>query len=314
MSSPHPIPFLLSLLFDALFGDPPNRFHPVAWMGSVISWLKDLAPEKGKLAQLIYGGLISLGGGSLTALLGHGIMYLIRRIPRALGWVLEAALVKSTFSLGGLQRAAGEVEKALAEDDLPQARKAVHFHLVSRDTSRLGRSQVAAAAIESVAENASDGVLAPLFYYTLGGLPGALLYRFLNTADSMLGYRDEAREWLGKLPARLDDLVNFLPARLTGVCLSVAAHLRFGQGKQAWRAMRREARKTDSPNAGVPMSAMAGGLDIELEKVEQYTLGQGNRPPEVKDIQRAQEMLTWGALIGSGTFFVWMLIQSSRKA
>lgn len=293
----------LALLIDILLGDPPNTFHPVAWMGHVINLLKKRAPGKGSRAQLAYGGLIVFVGGSLFATLGYGLSSLFKAFPRLLSWLCEAILLKSTIGLRGLDQAAGEVQDALQEDDLPRAQKLVRFHLVSRQTAQLNASQVAAAAIESVAENASDGIIAPLFYYVLGGLPAALGYRFLNTADSMLGYRDPAREWLGKIPARIDDILNFLPARLTGGLIALAATLHRKQGKRSFYIMHHEAAKTDSPNAGVPMSAMAGALDVELEKVGQYKLGEGNRPPTPHDIQESRSLLKLATLL-AGVLFV----------
>ncbi len=310
MTPPRPFPFIIAVLLDMFFEDPPNRYHPVAWMGSLISWWKDRAPSQGNLAQLMHGAWISLAGGSAVAALGQLLIYITQRLPRPLSWLMEALLIKSTFSLGGLDRAAGQVEQALHGDDLHEARKILRYHLVSRDTSQLDHSQVSAATIESVAENVSDGVLAPLFYYTVGGLPGALGYRYLNTVDSMLGYRDQAREWLGKIPARVDDLANLLPARFSGSCLVLAAKLYNGREKQAWHTMIHDARKTDSPNAGVPMSAMAGALDVELEKDDHYKLGEGHRPPRADDIHDARQLVKWASLIGNALFLSWIWLRS----
>jgi adenosylcobinamide-phosphate synthase len=130
-----------------------------------------------------------------------------------------------------------------------------------------------------------------LLYYALGGLPAALAYRFVNTTDAMLGYRDPAHEWLGKAPARLDDLANLLPARLTAGLITLAAALVGDDAGGAWRIWRRDARKTASPNAGHPMSAMAGALGVELEKVDHYRLGAGGRSPAPGDISRAVRLV-----------------------
>jgi adenosylcobinamide-phosphate synthase len=232
-----------------------------------------------------------VGGAVALAGLGRLLEEMLARLPAPLGWLAEAGLLKMMFSLGGLAGAAGEVETALEAEDLPKARRLVHWHLVSRDTSALGESQVVAATIESVAENTSDGVVAPLFYYALSGLPGALAYRFINTNDAMLGYRDITYEWLGKIPARLDDLANLLPARITAGLITLAAALVGEDAARAWRAWRRDAGKTASPNAGHPMSAMAGALGVELEKVGHYQLGTGGRPPARGDIKRAVRLI-----------------------
>ena len=270
-----------ALLLDILLGDPPNRWHPVAWMGSLIYRLRKAAPDSGKF---VYGGLITFGGGAFVWTVGSAIRQLYRRLPEPFAWVIEAALLKTTISLHGLYNAAGEVEAALCNDDLSEARRLLSWHLVSRDTSALDEAQIAAATIESVAENTSDGTIAPLVWYTLGGFPAALTYRYLQTCDSILGYHDPEREWLGKIPARTDDVLNLLPARLTA-WLFVALRPR------AWSTWRRDAASTASPNAGHPMSAMAGALDVELEKVGHYCLNAGHRLPQVDDIRHARRLM-----------------------
>ena len=303
---------LFSLLLDMLFGDPPNRFHPVAWMGSTIAALQNMAPEKDQpLKQLAYGGLLSLSGGVFFALLGRGLTAGLKRVPSPLRWLLEAGLLKTTIGLRGLDQAAGEVQSALENGDLDTARHSLRFHLVSRDTAELNASQAAAATVESVAENASDGVLGPLVYYLLGGLPAALFYRFINTADAMLGYRDREREWLGKIPARLDDLLNLLPARLSGLLIALAAGLRSRRFFPACQTMHRDSGKTASPNAGWPMSAMAGALNVELEKVDHYTLGEGNPAPETHHLGEARSLLKYSILLGGILLTVLSLGRSS---
>jgi adenosylcobinamide-phosphate synthase len=222
------------------------------------------------------------------------------RLPTLLKWLAGGLLLKQTFSLRGLSRAAGDIHRPLAEGDLPEARGQVSWHLVSRDTSELTESQIVAATVESLAENASDSVVAPLFYYLVLGLPGALAYRFANTADAMLGYRDEAREWLGKIPAHLDDVTNLLPSRLTALLFIAAAFLAGENGREAFSIWRRDGDQGQSPNAGQPMSAVAGALDLELEKVGRYKFGEGNREPAVADIGRAVRLLYVAVLLGIG--------------
>jgi adenosylcobinamide-phosphate synthase len=303
----------LALLLDVLLGDPPNRIHPVAGMGAAIAATQRRAPRQGRLARLGYGALLSVGGSATVAVLGSMLERAIGRLPGAWGWpptssrwvnvggwLAEAGLLKMTFSLRGLTAAADEVGEALAAGNLSEARCLVSWHLVSRETAALSPSQVAAATIESVAENTSDGVVAPLLYYALGGLPAALAYRFINTADSMLGYRDPAYEWLGKIPARLDDLANLLPARVTAGLLALAAAPAGEDIAGAWRVWRRDASKTASPNAGHPMSAMAGALGVELEKVGHYQLGAGGYSPAPGDIRRAVHLSRMAIVLAVG--------------
>ena len=310
------MPIPLALLIDLALGDPPNRFHPTAWMGGLIAFLSRFRPHKNPTpagerrtgAELLYGGLLMLVGLALAGGVGLGLAWLFARLPLLLNWLLTALVLKTTFSLRGLDRAAGEVQTALESDNLSEARRLLSWHLVSRDTSQLSAGQMAAAAIESVAENASDSLVAPLFFYALGGLPLALAYRFANTADAMLGYHDAEREWFGKIPARLDDVLNFIPARLTGLLLVCAAFLSGNAGPNAWKITWRDARLTESPNAGIPMSAMAGALSIELEKIGQYRLGAGLHAPQIADLRRARRVYavtaTLAALLFSALVFL----------
>jgi adenosylcobinamide-phosphate synthase len=293
---------LLALTFDLILGDPPNHFHPTAWMGNLIRFFLRFRPHGNSFFEFLYGIFILFIGISLTISIGLGITYIASLLPLWAGILLQALCLKLTISLRGLDRAAKEVQAALQSNNLPEARRLLSWHLVSRDTSQLNESKVAAAAIESVAENASDGIIAPLFFYAIGGLPAAFAYRFANTADSMLGYRDEAREWLGKFPARLDDALNFIPARLTGLFIILSAPLGRASLSNAWKIMWRDSRVTASPNAGVPMSAMAGALGVELEKVEHYQLGKGSRHPNVEDLVHARRILYIAVISGALLF------------
>jgi adenosylcobinamide-phosphate synthase len=293
--------FCLALFLDLVLGDPPNRCHPVAWMGKAIAAARRRAPRRGRLYPLACGALLAAGGAALAAGLGQRA---IARLPGPWNWLVEAGLLKMTFSMRGLAAAAGEVGGALEAGDLPGARRLLSWHLVSRDVATLDASRVSAATIESVAENTSDGVVAPLLYYVLGGLPAALAYRFINTADAMLGYRDPAHEWLGKAPARLDDLANLLPARITAALFVLAAALGGQDARGAWRIWRRDGGKTASPNAGHPMSAMAGALGVELEKVGHYRLGAGLRPPTPGDIGQAVRLMRIATALAAGLLLI----------
>lgn len=279
---------LLALLFDWLLGDPPNRFHPTAWMGSFISAIFKKRPSDSPALEFLFGMTLTLTGTLIFGAAGYGLEILFLKLPSWVGLILQATLLKTTFSLRGLWKASGEIHAALVSVDLPEARRLLSWHLVSRDTSTLDEARISAATIESVAENASDSVVAPLFFYALGGLPLALLYRFVNTADAMLGYRDKSREWVGKFPARFDDVLNYIPARLTGVIIALAAGKKI---PSAWCTLCQDARLIESPNAGFPMSAMAGALEIELEKTGTYCLGKGFSLPCVQDIHASRILI-----------------------
>ena len=291
------IPLLLALVLDLVLGDPPNCYHPVAWMGAAIGRLRRRAPQSQRLLALLYGAALVVGGALVVGIIGVVVEALLRRLPLPLYWLAEAGVLKTTFAWRGLVQAAQQVQVALDAGELERARELVSWHLVSRDTATLTPSQVAAATVESVAENASDGIIAPLLCYALGGLPAALAYRFINTADAMLGYRDTEREWLGKVPARLDDLVNLVPARLTAGLLLLATWLLGGPIRRALTVWWRDAGQTASPNAGRPMSVMAGALGVELRKVGYYRLGAGLALPAAQDISAAIRLLAWAVVM-----------------
>ena len=301
---------LVALALDLTVGDPPNRYHPVAWMGSAIAGARRLAPQHGRWAPCAAGAVLVVAGvvvwGAVGWLLERGFAFL----PLPLRWLAEAGVLKTTFALRGLGRASQQVRTALEAGNLPQARHLVSWHLVSRDTSQLTASQVAAATVESVAENTSDGIVAPWFFYVLGGLPAAFAYRFINTADAMLGYRDPQREWLGKVPARLDDLVNLVPARLTAVLMLLAAVFPGTNALTAWQTWRRDARCTASPNAGHPMSVMAGALQVELTKAGVYQLGAGQAPPAARDIPRAVHLVYRTVALALGGLAIGLGVQA----
>ena len=286
-AGPHAVAVvLLAVALDLAFGDPPNAIHPVAWMGRAIGLGCRGLCRGGPIVLFIAGGALTLVVAAAAGLAG----WLLTSLGGALGLaglVLEAMALKSTLALRGLAAAAREVAGALQGGELAAARTSVGRHLVSRPTATLRPEQVSAAAIESLAENLTDAFVAPLLFYLVLGLPGALAYRALNTADSMLGYREGALEYFGKLAARLDDVANLVPARLAALVLVAAAARR---APAAWSTMLGDHRRTASPNAGWTMAAMAGALGVTLVKPGAYSLGRGAEPVGT-DIDRALRLL-----------------------
>lgn len=214
------------------------------------------------------------------------------------GLVLQAAALTTMLSVRDLAGAAGAVARDLERGRLEAARRTVGHHLVSRPTAALGEGHVASAAVESAAENLTDSCLAPLLFYVIFGLPGAAAYRAVNTADAMIGYRQGALEHFGKVAARLDDVLNLIPARLAALALVVAAPLAGADGARAWAVMRRDHARTASPNAGWTMAAMAGALGVRLEKPGHYTLGEGALPGVI-EIETGVLILRWAALLAT---------------
>jgi adenosylcobinamide-phosphate synthase len=274
----------LAFALDALAGEYPSRLHPVVWMGKAIGALERLAPKDGRTAQLAHGLLMALALPALFAAAAWGLLAVLRPWPLA-ALAAELLLLKSTFAVRALGAAAGDVRAALERDDLPSARQALRS-LCSRDPSSLSEPQLAAATVESVAENLSDSLVAPLFWYAVAGLPGAIAYRAINTLDASIGYRGRY-EWLGKASARLDDLANLVPARLTAALLLAGGALAGGRTRDGIRILWRDGGRTESPNAGRPMAAMAGLLGVELEKLDHYRLGDPVVPIGAATIARA---------------------------
>ena len=301
-----------------LLGEPPTAWHPVAWYGRLIKHLEQAAP-KHPLAQLGYGAGILLLAAPVAILPTVAVQRfarwlgarLIQRGNPAGGSVFYALIMgtslKPFFALSMLARAGRSVRLCLERDDLPAARDALQS-LVSRERSQLTKELAAAATIESLAENLNDAVVAPLLYYSLFGLPGAAVYRLCNTFDSMIGYHGQY-EYLGKAAARLDDVLNLLPARLTALFIIVCAPLFGGQCGNAWRIWRRDARRTASPNAGHPMAAAAGALGVQLEKVQHYVLGDNEQPITPESIGQAEHMV-W--CVGCAAIILMLLLPRVR--
>ncbi|MGQ9826565.1 MAG: adenosylcobinamide-phosphate synthase CbiB [Roseiflexus sp.] len=294
---------LIALIADTLIGDPPNAWHPVALMGRWMHLGEQYAPWSAN-KRLLWGGMWLTAGaavtGSLAALLpGHP--------------VVQGLAASTLMAYRGLDRAVGEVQAALGRDDLVEAQRLLGWHLVSRSTTDLRADEVAGAAIESLAENLNDSLVAPALALLAGGLPGIAVYRLSNTADAMWGYRNERYEHLGKPAARLDDALNLLPARLTAALIAVAAQIVCGRGVIAWQIARRDAGRTASPNAGWPMAAMAGALDTTLTKRGHYALGCGLRLPDAAMIGEARRIARVVPLLLAGGVLLAEFVQKHGK-
>ncbi len=298
---PLPAVLLLALLIDAVIGDPAALYarvpHPVVLIGRAIGFAEARLnrPTLGRAARIALGGLLVAVLVGLAVLGGGAIARGLAALP--LGWVAEA-LVASTLLAGRslydhVRAVAAGLEAGLAEG------RAMVGRIVGRDPDSLDRAGVARAAIESLAENFSDGVVAPAVWYLVFGLPGLLAYKTVNTLDSMIGHRSERYEAFGKIAARLDDVANLIPARLTGLLLVAAALFVPGaQAGRAWAAMWHDAGRHRSPNAGWPEAAMAGALDLALAGPRRYGptlvddpwMGNGRADLDAADIRRALEL------------------------
>lgn len=273
----------LAVALDIALRELPPAFHPVVWMGKLVSGLERIGPSaEARLSALAWGGLMAL----VVPVLVGGLAWLAANGLRELGpaaYVIGVGVMLSTtFAVSGLGRAAKEIEKSMEDDSLADARQGLSS-LVSRDASALTPSLTAAAAIESVAENTTDSYIGPWLAFAVIGLPGAFAFRAVNTLDSMIGYRGRY-EYLGKASARLDDVMNLAPARLSALLMLAAApfcRLPAGRGLRfAWAGQR----VTSSPNAGWTIGAMSGLLGVALEKAGHYRIGDGLQDPESRHI------------------------------
>jgi adenosylcobinamide-phosphate synthase len=274
----------LAWLLDCTVGEPPVALHPVVWMGRLVRPLTRLR-RRAPAVEWVVGAAYALGVIALCA----GIGFALEQWTSPLRWLLEVYVLWSCFALRGLLQAGRAMASALAGGDLAESRAAL-TSLCSRDPAALSPEELAGATVESLSENASDSVVAPLFYFVLGGVPLVLAYRAANTLDAMVGYHGRF-EYLGKAAARIDDVLNLVPARLTALLLAVAAlvlRLPVRRGVSVWR---RDARRTESPNAGHPMAMAAGLLGVRLDKRDAYVLGEGLAPAGLATVQRALSLV-----------------------
>jgi adenosylcobinamide-phosphate synthase len=290
----------LAVIVDALWGEPPACWHPVVLMGKALALAERCAPRQRPAAELAYGGAVVVGGALVTSLAAGMLSRAFEQRCPTLAVPVAAVLLKSTFAVRALEDAAHAVVASLTADDLALARGRLRA-LVSRDPEALDASLVAAAAVESVAENLGDSFVGPVVWYALLGLPGAMAYRWINTCDAMWGYRGRY-EWLGKAAALLDDAASWLPARLAAVLLVASAPRTGADAANAWRVLRRDHPLTASPNAGWPMSAVAGALGCRLEKPGHYLLGAEGCPPTADTIYKATALARAAAALAFGGY------------
>lgn len=319
-------PFLvlfLALALDAGLGEPAWLFriipHPVVVIGNLIGWFerKLNRPNRSQMARRLRGILTVVVLVTLGAAVGWGLQMVAMTAPY--GWVLEIFLLFTLVAQRSLSDHVLAVADGLRDGGLAGGRAAVS-RIVGRDPERLDGPGVCRGAIESCAENFSDGVVAPIFWYVVAGLPGIVVYKIVNTLDSMIGHRNDRYRAFGWAAARLDDVMNLVPARLAGVLLALAAA--FVPGGSPWGAFKvmiRDARKHRSPNAGWPEGATAGALGIALAGPRAYPgyvvndpwVGDGRAKLEGRDIHRAVKLLWVGWLLNIGWIVGLWLIQLS---
>jgi len=269
-----------ALVLDFAVGDPRNKFHPTAWLGSLIAKLtphtknssENLEKLGGVFIILISSGIVV----SLIIFLDIGIKLItVNYIYIIISVIVGGVLLKTTIAIKGMEKHALAVVTALEQNNISSARDNLSM-IVKRNTKNLDKNHVFSGVLESISENTVDGITGPLFYFALFGLPGAFVYRVINTADSMIGYKTDIFKNVGWFGANCDKILNYIPSRLTGFIMILSAMVLRNNWRKSYEIMIRDGRKTKSPNAGYPMAAIAGALEAKFEKIDHYSLGDGN--------------------------------------
>ena len=288
------MPLVIGFLLDAIIGDPYRLPHPIRLIGRLISALEKFV--RAHFNDLTAGGIfLAVSVLILSAGIPFGLLFLCYRLNIWLGAAVESVMCFYMLAARSLYNESMKVYRA---PDTEAARKAVSM-IVGRDTAALDRSGIIRAAVETVAENTSDGVTAPIIYMSLFGAVGGFFYKAANTMDSMIGYKNEKYEKLGKFAARLDDVLNFIPSRITALAMILSAFMLGYDGKNAWKIWRRDRRKHASPNSAQTESACAGALGVRLAGDAYYFgelhkkpyIGDDLRPIENEDIRRANKSM-----------------------
>lgn len=290
---------LLSLAIDVMFGELPTKIHPVVIIGSIISFFKNIFINiRNKIS-----GLLLFFSTAFSIMILLYVIYFIFSYNDLLEFVAFTIILSSTFSVNMLIKTAADV-KSDFDESIEKARKSVSY-LVSRDTGELTESFIVSAVIESLTENITDSYIAPIFYYALFAilimkcpfdnqlywlLLVPVLYRMSNTLDAMVGYTTDELKDIGFVPAKIDDILNFVPARIAGIYVVISAYLLKMNGRNSYRIMKRDARNCPSPNSGFTMATTAGALDIQLIKKGTYILGDSNKKIDKDDITRAVDL------------------------
>jgi adenosylcobinamide-phosphate synthase len=281
------IAVIFALVLDFSFGDPKNSYHPTVWVGRLMGKFAPYARSINPLIEKINGMflliLILIGVSILLFSFSSILKYvenfdlhgIYKILFLSLNIILVGILLKTTIAIKGMENHASKIMNALSKNNLDDARARLSM-IVKRNTKNLDKQHIISATLESISENIVDGITGPLFYYSIFGLVGAFVYRTVNTADSMMGYKTEIFRNVGWFSANCDKILNFIPSRLTSLVMILSCMILKNDWKNSIHIMKRDGPKTESPNAGYPMATLAGALGIRFEKIEHYVLGDGN--------------------------------------
>jgi adenosylcobinamide-phosphate synthase len=288
--------FALALLIDLVLGEYPDKIHPTIGIGKLIIYLKRKAKNPNPKMEKANGVFMALAIMLVFALPVFLLLFWLRFSFGSIPYIIVGAILfKATFAVSGMGQYTKPIAAALKRNDLEGARKWLPY-IVRRDPNSLNERQIISAAVESIAESTTDGITAPFCFYALFGVPGAFAYRVINTLDSMVGYKNAEYKNIGWFSAKLDTITNYVPARLTAYLMVAAAVLLGEDWRESWRILQRDKHKTASPNAGYTISAMAGALNIQLEKQGYYKLGDDHGITS-EHIPRALRVMTLTAVL-----------------
>ena len=293
-----------AILLDLLFGDPKNRFHPTAWIGILIGTITTRMKNENYNLEKLGGIFIVLIPVCISIIVLLSLdssidLINVESLSILISIISGVVLFKMTIAIKGMEKHALAVLDSIQKNDLTQARTNLSM-IVKRNTKNLDKNHILSGTLESLSENIVDGITGPMFYFAIFGLPGAFVYRIVNTVDSMVGYKTQMFKNLGWFGANCDNVLNYIPSRLTGLTIVLGSMLLGHDWKNCYEIFKRDGKKTDSPNAGYPMAAFAGALGTKFEKLEHYSLGTGEYEITSKKVKDAISLMKVTSLLFFG--------------
>ena len=294
----------LAILLDLTFGDPKNRYHPTAWIGNLIGIITTRMKNENFILEKFGGIFIVLIPVCISVIILSSLNFSIdlisiESLSILISIISGIVLFKMTIAIKGMEKHALAVLDSVQKNNLDQARTNLSM-IVKRNTKNLDKNHILSGTLESLSENIVDGITGPMFYFAIFGLPGAFVYRIINTVDSMVGYKTQMFKNLGWFGANCDNILNYIPSRLTGLTIVFGSMLLGHDWKNCYEIFKRDGKKTDSPNAGYPMAAFAGALGTKFEKLEHYSLGTGENEITSKKVKDAITLMKVTSLLFFG--------------
>lgn len=303
--------FCLAFLIDVVFGEFPDRFHPTLWMGKIAERLKAALKHENPRIEKVNGVFLCLAVITIFVVPAGFMIFLIRE---SLGWlpyiVASAIVLQTTFAIKCMKQYTLPVADAVEKKDYDKAKQLLPF-IVRRNPNNLTDQHIISAAVETIAEGTTDGVTSPFFYFALFGVPGAVAFRVINTLDSMVGYKDQEHINIGWFSAKMDTIVNYIPARVTAILTILAAILLRENWRKSWTILKRDRKNTASPNAGWTISTMAGALNIKLEKPSFYAIGDNADVKPIHIMKALQIMMMTSILFAILLVFPILLLKTA---